>query len=382
MTVKMHDPVERSFRPPVGSYFLFGPRGTGKTTLLRVLHPDAVFVDLLDPATTRELFARPERLTEISRAAPAGVPIVVDEVQRVPELLTVVHALIESDGRRFILTGSSARKLRRAGQDLLAGRAVLHTLHPFTAAELGERFDLDRALRHGTIPLVWSSSDPDDVLRSYAALYVREEVQQEGLVRNVGSFSRFLEAVSFSHASLLNVSAVSRECAVERKTVAAYLDILHDLLLAFSLRVFTKRASRALVGHRKFYLVDPGVFRSLRPSGPLDRPEEIGGAALEGLVISMLRADIAYRNADEELFFWRTRSGVEVDCVVYGRGRFEAIEVKNSDRVRPEDERGLRAFLSDYPEARATIVYRGERPLERSGVRWVPVETFLRSLGS
>jgi uncharacterized protein len=378
----MLEPVARSFRPPDGSYFLFGPRGTGKTTLLRVLHPDAVFVDLLDPATSRELSAGPERLAEIVRAAAAGVPIVVDEVQRVPELLTVVHALIESDGRRFILTGSSARKLRHAGEDLLAGRAVLRTLHPFTAAELGERFDLDRALRHGTIPLIWSASDPDDVLRSYAALYVREEVQQEGLVRNVGSFSRFLEAVSFSHASLLNVSAVSRECGVERKTVAAYIEILHDLLLAFSLRVFTKRARRALVGHPKLYLVDPGVFRSLRPSGPLDRPEEIEGAALEGLVISMLRADIAYRNADDELSFWRTRSGVEVDCVVYGPKRFEAIEVKNSNRVRPEDERGLRAFLEDYPEARATVVYRGERPLERSGIRWVPVDTFLRSLGS
>ncbi len=377
----MNSPVVRTFRPPDRSYFLFGPRGTGKTTLLSVLHPDAVFVDLLDPATARELSARPERLKEIARGARAGVPIVVDEVQRVPELLMIVHALIESDRRRFILTGSSARKLRRAGEDLLAGRAVLRTLHPFTAAELGERFDLDRALRHGTIPLIWSASDPDDVLRSYAALYVREEVQQEGLVRNVGSFSRFLEAVSFSHGSILNVSAVSRDCAVERKTVAAYIEILYDLLLAFSLRVFTKRARRALVGHPKFYMVDPGVFRSLRPSGPLDRPEEIEGAALEGLVISMLRSDIAYRNADEELSFWRTRSGVEVDCVAYGPGRFEAIEVKNSNRVRPEDERGLRAFLSDYPEARATVVYRGERPLERSGIRWVPVDTFLGSLG-
>lgn len=382
MIPRMTEPIPRRFRPPSGSYFLFGPRGTGKTTLLRALHPDAVFVDLLDPAAARELSARPERLSDIARGAPAGVPIVVDEVQRVPALLTVVHALIESEGRRFILTGSSARKLRRAGEDLLAGRAVLRTLHPFTAAELGDQFDIERALQYGTIPLVWSADDPDDVLRSYAALYVREEVQQEGLVRNAGSFSRFLEAVSFSHASLLNASAVSRECAVERKTVTAYIDILHDLLLAFSLRVFTKRVSRALVGHPKLYLVDPGLFRSLRPSGPLDRPEEIGGAALEGLVISMLRADIAYRNADEELSFWRTRSGVEVDCIVYGPGRFDAIEVKNTDRVRPEDERGLRAFLTEYPEARATVVYRGELLLERSGIRWVPVESFLRSLGT
>ena len=373
--------IPRLFTPPTSSYFLFGPRGTGKTTLLSQLYANAVRVDLLDPESERELSAYPERLVEIVRASPSDDPVVIDEVQRVPELLPVVHRLIESDRRRFVLTGSSARKLRRAGQDLLGGRAVLRSLHPFVAAELGERFALDSALKLGTIPLVWAADDPADVLRGYAALYVREEVKQEGLVRNSGDFSRFLEAISFSHGSQLNITNVARECVVERRTVANFVEILYDLLIAFPLPAFRRRAKRQVVQHPKFYFVDPGVFRALRPSGPLDRPEEIGGAALEGLVLQMIRAHISYRNVGEELYYWRTRHGLEVDCIIYGPGKILAVEVKNSARVRDEDERGLRAFLSDFPGSRATLVYRGSRALQRSGVHWVPAEQFLAGLG-
>jgi len=374
--------IPRLFTPPTGSYFLFGPRGTGKTTLLRQLYANAVRVDLLDPESERELSAYPERLAEIVRASPSDDPIVIDEVQRVPELLPVVHRLIESDKRRFVLTGSSARKLRRAGQDLLGGRAVLRALHPFVAAELGEEFVLESALNLGTIPLVWAADDPADVLRGYAALYVREEVKQEGLVRNSGDFSRFLEAISFSHGSQLNVTNVARECSVERRTVANFVEILYDLLIAFPLPAFRRRAKRQVVQHPKFYFVDPGVFRALRPSGPLDRPEEIGGAALEGLVLQMIRAHISYRNVGEDLYCWRTRHGLEVDCIIYGPGKIEAVEIKNSARVRDEDERGLRAFLSDFPEAQATLVYRGSQSLQRSGIHWVPAEQFLPNLGT
>ena len=372
--------VPRLFVPPPNSFFLFGPRGTGKTTFLRQHYDRALFIDLLDPETARTLSAYPERLTEIVRGARDSVPIVVDEVQRVPDLLTVVHQLIESDRRQFVLTGSSARKLRRAGRDLLAGRALYRTLHPFTAVELGSDFDLERALQVGTIPLVWSASDPAEVIRTYAALYVHEEVTHEGMVRNAGAFSRFLEAISFSHGAQINLSAVARECSVERKTVSNFIDILDDLLLSFTLPAFRKRAQRATVQHPKFYFADSGLYRTMRPSGPLDRPEETDGAALEGLVIQMIRAHIAYRNSDDRLYFWRTRYGLEVDCVVYGSETLQAIEIKNSARVRPEDERALRQFLTDYPEAGATVVYRGTRTLERSGIRWIPVEEFLLAL--
>jgi len=372
--------LRRFFEPPRQSFFLFGPRGTGKTTWLRHVIPDAVIVDLLQPDVARELMARPERLRDIVRGSPERSSIVIDEVQRVPELLNVVHALLESkDRRRFVLTGSSARKLRRGGVDLLAGRAVVRTLHPFMAAELNQ-FDLDASLRRGLLPLVVAAAQPDDALRAYASVYIDEEVRLEGWARNVGAFARFLEAVSFSHAGVLNIANVARECEVERKTVAAYIEVLEDLLLSFALPVFTRRARRETTAHPKFFLFDAGVYRSLRPAGPLDRPEEIEGAALEGLVAQHLRAWLAYRGADAKLFFWRTRSGVEVDFVVYGSAEFCAIEVKNSGRIRQEDLRGLAAFVADYPQARTVLLYRGYRR-ERKGDIWIlPVEEFLRDL--
>jgi predicted AAA+ superfamily ATPase len=221
------------------------------------------------------------------------------------------------------------------------------------------------------------AEDPAEALRTYAAVYLREEVQWEGLVRNAGSFARFLESVSFSQASVLNVADIARDCSVERKTVAAYLEIVDDLLLAFRLPVFTRRAKRETSVHPKFYYFDAGVFRSLRPRGPLDRPDEIDGAALETLVAQHIRAWIGLRHGDETLSFWRTRSGVEVDFVVYGEREFTAIEVKNAARLRPEDLRGLRAFGEEYPEARRLLLYRGSRRFVRDGVPCWPVEDFL-----
>lgn len=371
----------RFVQPPSRqSFFLFGPRGTGKSTWLDHALPDALVVDLLQPDIARELAARPERLRDLVRGAPGRPTVVLDEVQRVPELLNVVHALLESkDRRRFVLTGSSARKLRRGGVDLLAGRAVVRTLHPFMAAEL-DRFDFDAALIRGLVPLVVAAERPDDVLRAYASLYLDEEVRLDGWARNVGTFARFLEAISFSHAAVLNVANVARECQIERKTVAAYVEVLEDLLLSFRVPVFTRRAKRATIVHPKFFFFDAGVFRSLRPKGPLDRPEEIGGAALEGLVAQHLRAWLAYRGGDAALFFWRTRSGVEVDFVVYGAAGFWAIEVKNTDRIRPEDLRGLEAFGTDYPQAEVLLLYRGAHRERRGSVWILPVDDFLRAL--
>jgi len=372
--------LSRFFMPPIESFFLFGPRGTGKSTWLRHAMPDALFVDLLQPDVARELTARPERLRDMIAGSPDAATVVVDEVQRVPELLSLVHALIESkERRRFVLTGSSARKLRRGGVDLLAGRALVRTLHPFLASEL-EHFDFPSALTRGLLPLVVAAERPDDVLRAYASIYLDEEVRLEGWARSAGAFARFLEAISFSHAAVLNLANVARECQVERKTVAAYLEVLEDLLLSFRVPMFTRRAKRETSVHPKFYLFDAGVFRSLRPRGPLDRPEEIEGAALEGLVAQHLRAWLAYRNDDGRLFFWRTRSGVEVDLVVYGPAGFWAIEVKNARRVRPEDLRGLEAFGEDYPEAVLAVLYRGEVRERRGRVWVVPVEDVLGKL--
>lgn len=374
--------IKRRFlRPPTRSFFLFGPRGSGKSTWLKQQYPAAATIDLLDPETQRQYAAAPERLRAFVEGHPNAQTVVVDEIQKVPEVLDVVHQLMEETrARRFILTGSSARKLKRSGVDLLGGRALLKTMHPFLAAEMGESFSLERALHEGLLPLVVGAERPSEVLRSYAALYVREEVQSEGLVRRVGQFARFLEAASFSHAAALNAAQVARECQVERKTVEHYLEILEDLLLAFRVPVFTKRAKRRLTSHSKFYYFDAGVFRSLRPAGPLDTPEEIGGAALEGVVAQHLRAWSAYRDDPPGMFFWRTKAGLEVDFIVYGKDVFAAIEVKNTARLRPRDLGGLRAFGEDYPSATRLLLYRGRERLKLHGILCLPCEAFLKRL--
>jgi predicted AAA+ superfamily ATPase len=370
--------VGRFLQAPQASYFLFGPRGTGKSTWLRATYEDALWIDLLAPDVHRQYSARPERLRELVAGNPDKSIVIIDEVQKAPILLDVVHDLIERRaGQRFVLTGSSARKLRREGVDLLAGRALLRHLHPFMAAELGDRFRMESALTQGLVPLIWDAEQPAEALKAYIGLYLREEVQMEGLVRQIGQFSRFLEAVSFSHGAALNLSAVARECQVSRKTVEGYLSILEDLLLSFQVPVFTKRAQRHLSAHPKFYWFDAGVFVATRPAGPLDRPEEIAGAALEGLVAQHLRAWIDYTGSDFTLSFWRTKSGNEVDFVVYGRDGFWAVEVKHTATIRPADLRGLRAFREDYPEATLRLLYRGREALEIDGILCLPCEDFL-----
>ncbi len=373
--------VLRFFDHPGGSYFLFGPRGTGKSTWLRAAYPDAAWIDLLDAEAERNYTTRPERLREFVRANAGRGTIVIDEIQRAPQLLPVVHQQMElAPSIRFVLTGSSARKLRREGVDLLAGRAVLCTMHPFMAAELGERFDLERSLALGMVPLVVMAEAPERTLRGYIDLYLQQEVKAEGLVRRLDDFSRFLETASFSHAQVLNVAAIARECVASRNTVESYLGILEDLLIAARLPVFRRRAKRSLVTHAKLYFFDCGIFRSLRPVGPLDAREEIAGPALEGLVLQHLRAWVGYGNADYRIYFWRTRGGSEVDFVLYGGAGFHAIEVKNSRSLRPHDLRGIRTFHADYPEASPLLLYRGDESLERDGIRCLPVERFLTEL--
>ena len=362
-------------------FFLLGPRGTGKTLWTQHQFPEALRVDLLDPEMHRQLAARPERLIEIVSGNLEKKQIVVDEVQKLPELLEVVHLLIErKTGQQFILTGSSARKLRRHGVNLLGGRAVQHHLHPYMAAELGNRFRLETALRQGLLPVVWAADDPAAVLKAYNGLYLREEVQMESLVRNIGSFARFLEAMSFSHGGVLNLSNVARDCQVSRKTVEGFVEILEDLMLGFRIPVFSKRAKRATASHPKFYYFDTGVFRANRPAGPLDAPQEIEGGALEGLVAQHLRAWCDYSTGNHALFYWQTRSQVEVDFIVYGESGLYAVEVKNSFQIRPDDLRPLKTFGEDYPESRRYLLYRGRDRFESDGVLCLPCAEFLSRL--
>jgi len=368
----------RFFNQADGNFFLFGPRGTGKSTWLHEQYPLAAWIDLLDSEIKRNFLAHPERLRDFVAANMEKRVFVIDEIQNVPELLPMVHQQIEANkDLQFILTGSSARKLKKAGVDLLGGRAIVRTMHPFMASEMGDRFELAQSLQLGMVPLVRMSAEPEKTLRSYIGMYIEQEVKTEGLVRRLDDFARFLEAITFSHAQVLNVASIARECGTTRNTVESYITILEDLLIAVRIPVFSKRAKRALISHAKLYFFDCGVYRALRPAGPLDSREEIGGQSLEGLVFQHLRAWIDYREADLRIYFWRTIAGNEVDFVLYGNDGMYAIEVKSGAAVRAEDLRGLKSFGQDYPEARQALLYRGKERINKEGVLCIPIEEFL-----
>ena len=307
----------------------------------------------------------------------------MDEVQKVPELLSAVHHLIEENRKlQFVLTGSSARKIKRKEVNLLGGRALVRTMHPFMLAELGNQYSFEQALEFGLLPFIYGAEHPRDSLQAYVGLYIREEVQAEGLVRRIGDFSRFLEAISFAHGSILNISNIARESQIERKTVEGYVGILEDILIGFKLPPFQKKAKRRLSVRPKFYFFDTGVFRAIRPQGILDRPEEMSGSALEGLVAQHFKAWCAYYSVTEnyELSFWRSRNGVEVDFILYGANGLFAFEVKNTIHIRPQDLRGLREFKKDYPDAKLVYLYRGKEKLLRNNVLCWPVDDFLKIL--
>lgn len=365
--------------PENKSFFLFGPRGTGKTTWVKQSFPNAVYIDLLESRLFNDLLADPQRLVNF-------IPnnfndwIIIDEVQKIPELLNEVHRLIEKHKYKFILTGSSARKLRRKGPNLLAGRALNYSMHPLTAIELGKDFDLNHSLMFGNLPSVYVESNPKDYLESYIKTYLQEEIQQEGLTKNLGRFSRFLEAASFSQGSVLNISEVSRECAIERKVVENYFTILEDLLLAYKVPIFTKRAKRRLVAHPKFYFFDVGIYRTLRPMGPLDAPEEIEGISFESLLFQELKAINDYYGLGYKIYYWRTSNNLEVDFVLYGERGLKAFEIKRRGRVPSSELRGLKAFLKDYPTAKAYYIYGAERRMSEGDIDIIPLDYALKNL--
>lgn len=361
------------------SFFLFGPRGTGKTTWIKEQFPKALYIDMLGDETFTDLLAKPGRLEHM---IPKNFRdwVVVDEIQKVPALLDEVHRLIETRRIKFVLTGSSARKLKTYGANLLAGRAYTCYMHPFTRAEIGEGFDLEQVLLSGCLPKAVLQKPAEPFLASYVSTYLKEEIAQEGVTRNLSAFARFLEAASFSQGSVLNMSQVARECAVERKTVEDYFAILEDLLLAVRIPVFTKKAKRKMLAHPKFYFFDAGVYRTVRPKGPLDAPEQIDGHALETLVLQHLRAYNDYHHLGYTLHYWRTHDGNEVDFVLYGEKGILAFEIKRSRRFDERELSGLRLFLKDYPSAEAYFFYGGERIYDYDGITVIPVNEGLARL--
>ncbi len=365
--------------PKNRSFFLFGPRGTGKTTWVKNTFPKAIYVDLLEAGIYNDLLANSQRLENL---IPRNFKdwIVIDEVQRIPDLLHEVHRLIEKYKYKFVLTGSSPRKLKRKGPDLLAGRALTRAMNPLTAAELGKDFDLEHSLKYGQLPCAYTESDAEKYLESYVNTYLDEEVRQEGLTRNLGAFARFLEAASFSQASVLNVSAVARECAVERKVVENYFHILEDLLIAYTLPVFAKRAKRRMIKHSKFFFFDVGVYRAIRPTGPLDRPEELAGAACETLFFQEIKTLNDALDLGYSIYYWHTSNDYEVDFVLYGEKGIRAFEIKRTGKISRSMLAGLRAFLSDYPMAKAYFIYGGDRYMREGEIEILPLERTLKDL--
>lgn len=370
----------RLIQPPKNkSFFLFGCRGTGKTTWVKSTFPGAIYLDLLEAELFNDFLANPQRLENF-------IPkdfndwVIIDEVQRVPELLNEVHRLIEKYKYRFVLTGSNARKIKRKGSNLLAGRALTYTLYPFTATELKEDFDLEHSLKYGYLPCVYTEENPKGYLESYVKTYLEEEIWQEGLTRNLSAFSRFLETASFSQASLLNISEIARECAVERKVVENYFNILESLLIAYRIPVFKKKAKRRVTAHPKFYFFDVGVYRILRPMGPLDMPEEAEGAAMETLLFQELNAINSSLNLGYNIHYWRSSNNIEVDFVLYGDKGIKAFEIKRTAKISPAMVRGLKSFLKDYPTAKAYFVYGGERYMRKDNIEIIPMSNMFRKL--
>ena len=371
--------------PASGSetFFLWGPRQAGKSTLLRRCYPDAHWVDLLKSEVYRRYLEHPEYLRqELAAAAPAARrQVVIDEIQKVPALLDEVHWLIENRGLQFALCGSSARKVRRGAANLLGGRAVRYELRGLTAGELGDAFSLDRMLNHGYLPRIYQAARPRRLLDAYVADYLREEVAAEGLVRNLPAFSGFLDAAALSDGEMVNFSNIARECGVSSPTAKAYFEILDDTLLGRWLNAYRRRRKRRVIGAPKFYFADVGVVNRLTRRGELAAGSQLYGKAFENWVFHELSACIEYQEWDLELTYWRLPSGIEVDFVL---GDMEvAVEAKASARITRDHLRGLRTLVEEHPDIRRRIVVCLEPRARRTddGIEILPAAEFLRRLG-
>ncbi len=356
------------------SCFLFGPRQCGKSSLVRKTLPDAHILDLLSGDTYTRLSRNPGYIEEICRDSR---PIVIDEIQKLPILLDEVHRLIETKGMKFLLTGSSARKLRKSGVNLLGGRARVRHLHPFSAAELGNKFNLDYALNNGLIPGIWDSDDPEEDLAGYVSLYLEQEIMAEGATRNLPAFSRFLEVAALSNGEQINYQSISSDAQVPRSTIQEYFKILKDTLIATEVPVWKKGRSRKTVETSKFYLFDTGVTRRLQGRKSIVRGTPEYGYAFESWIMHELSAYISACRRDSEISYWRTRTNLEVDFIVNGE---IAIETKTTRNVVRDDLKGLRAIAEEGNFRQRIVV--SDEPLEREveGVLILPWRVFIDRL--
>jgi predicted AAA+ superfamily ATPase len=382
--------VHRLLRPPDRSFFLFGPRGTGKSTWLRQVLPKAVWFDLLDTSLYLELSRDPHRLEALIGKRSSGSWIVLDEIQKIPTLLDEVHRLMETRRWRFALCGSSARKLRRGGANLLAGRAITINMEGFSAAELGSDFDLEFSLNWGALPFVQlERHNAADILEAYVNTYLKEEIREEGLVRNVPPFLRFLNVAGQLNGQSVHGQNIAREASLPRSTVDTYFSILIDTLLGHFLPAWRPGLKVREAAHPKFYWFDPGIARAAAGliREPADRVWQ--GAALETLIFHELRVYNESSRKRRPLAYYRTASGVEIDFIIEtkkrhanGPAHLVAVEVKRAEKWNRSWESGLRGLTSqeDVKADRLIAVYTGTRAYHFSGLDVLPVSEFLQRL--
>jgi predicted AAA+ superfamily ATPase len=364
------------------SLFLFGPRGVGKTTLIRnTLKDDALVIDLLRSQYSNQLLRDPSLLESMIDAAPRqNRVVVIDEIQKIPALLDEVHRLIEERDIRFLLTGSSARRLKEKGVNLLAGRAWIVNLFPFVSAEIGESdFNLDRYLRFGSLPAVWQSAEPEEQLDAYVQTYIHDEIKAESFIRRLPPFVDALRCAALSNTKLIRFANIAREVGVSAPTVASYYQILEDTLIGFQLNPWRESKKRKAISSAKFYFFDPGVVNTITNTQHVERNSSLYGELFEQFVANELRAYLSYTRRKERLHFWRTDSGVEVDFVI---PKLLAIEVKATERVQSADISGLLA-LAEEDGARQLVLVTHD-PVDRlvKGVLCLHWKSFLSRLWS
>ena len=359
------------------SIFLFGARQTGKSTALRQQFPKEIYIDLLDSDVRNRLERRPALLYEMLKDKGEGTIVIIDEIPEVPKLLNEVHRLITEKNLRFVLCGSSARKLKRKGTNTLGGRAFPIFFHPLVSAELPD-FDIDRAVNYGMIPLHYLAKNPERRLAAYIDVYLKQEIKEESLVRNLSAFQRFLEVAAISDGEIINNNNIAQECGVSATTVNSYFDILEDTFIGYRLPAYTKVVQRRLVQAPRFYFFDVGVANYLMHRRRLVRGTTEYGHAFEHLVIQELIAYMHYTHQDEKLSYWRTYAGTEVDVII-GDARI-AIEIKSVEEVLPKHLKGLKAFGEEHPECHRIIVSHDIFPRKIGDIECIPVKEFLHRL--
>lgn len=359
------------------SLFLFGARQTGKSTILRKEFPKSVFIDLLDSELRMRFKRRPSLLYEMLKDKESNTIVVIDEIPEVPELLNEAHRLISEKDIIFVLCGSSARKLKRKGYNTLGGRAYPCYFYPLTSNEITD-FDLDRALTYGLLPTHYLAKNPKRLLAAYVDVYLKEEIQEEALARNLTGFHRFLEIAALTNGEIVNYANIASECGVSAQTIKSYFGILEDTLVGYLIPAYTKVMKRRLVQAPKFYFFDVGLTNHLLHRDALVRGTPEYGHAFEHFIIMELIAYIGYNHKEEKLSYWRTHTGVEVDVVI-GNAKL-AIEIKSADEIAKRHMKGLKSFGDDYPDCRKIIVSLDRINRKEDDIELIYVHDFLKML--